>query len=185
MTDIYLHGFGSSGAHFRHVWELARPPAPDSLFLDGYQPDPLTGRFRWFPLTGAEPALARHLSGVVDRLTCDIASRVGTGELQLFGHSQGGMIALELVRRGELPVTFAEVFAAYLPLTESAGVWRGRPAGVVLHSSDGDNYIAPRQVGRTVAAMAGAGIPVRSRMLHGTAHGFSPDWLAPIQVAAA
>lgn len=182
MTDVYLHGFGSSGARFRSVWETARPPAPDSLFLDGYQPDPLTGRFRWFPLSGVEAVLARHVAEAADRLTSDIAVRAGAAEIRLFGHSQGGMIALELVRRGELPIVFAEVFAAYLPLVESAGAWRGRPAGVVLHSSDGDEYVAPGQVARTVAAMEAAGISV-TRVLHGTAHGFSPHWLASAAMA--
>ena len=185
MIDLYLHGFGSSAARFRRIWEMARRPTPDSLFLDGYQPDPLTGQFRWFPMSGAEPVLARRVTEVADRLTCDIAARIGAQEIRLFGHSQGGMIALELVRRGELPIVFAEVFAAYLPLAESAGAWYGRPACAVLHSSNVDAYIAPDQIERTVAAMAAADIPVTSRVRHGTAHAFSPEWLAPTCAAAA
>lgn len=185
MTDIYLHGFGSSGARFRHVWESARPPALGSLFLDGYQSDPLTGHLRWFPLSGAEPTLARHVCDVVDRLTSNIASRVTAEGIRLFGHSQGGMIVLELIRRGDLPIIFAEVFAAYLPLAERAGVWRGRPTGVVLHSSDSDDYIGPDRVGRTAAVMARAGIPVRSRVHRATAHGFSSEWLGSTRAEAA
>ncbi len=188
MTAFFLHGFGSSGSDFRCIWESAHAIESDSIFLDGDQAEPLTGKRRWFPMSGLDDTLAGHVDEAASRLMpklADALGKAGSPEMRIFGHSQGGMIALELVRRGELPIVFAGVFAAYLPSARITRPWHGRPEGVVLHGSDSDEYVTISKIRGTGEAMAKSGITHSLRLLRGVKHKFTAAWLDGSREAAA
>lgn len=182
MIDIFLHGFGSSAALFRREWKACQPRlASDGIFLDGFEPESLSGNRRWFPFSGIESRLASSVRECAERLETALADRLGPrpSAVRLFGHSQGGMLALELVCRGRLPIAEVHSFAAYLP---SAGPQRRRPGSlatvVYLHSSRCDPYIERGQVERTIERLKSAGIDdVRDRVAGDLPHTFSAGWL--------
>lgn len=181
MIDVFLHGFGSSAALFRREWEAFEPRlALDGIFLDGFEPESLSGNRRWFPFSGVESRLASSVRECADPLEAAIADRLTRpSAIRLFGHSQGGMLALELACRGRLPIAEVHSFAAYLPSSGPQRRRRGSLATVVyLHSSRCDPYIERGQVERTIERLKSAGIDdVRDRVAGGLPHNFSADWL--------
>ncbi|HEY0310973.1 MAG TPA: alpha/beta fold hydrolase [Allosphingosinicella sp.] len=185
MTDFLLHGFGSSAALFRKEWEPFAPLlAPGAVFLDGFEAEALTGHRRWFPFSGVESRLAAMLAESADRVEAAIAGHLrtcpdGDGPIRLFGHSQGGMLALDLACRGSLPIAAVHSFAAYLPAGGPPRRGTARHDTIVhLHSSEGDQYIRRGQVRRTVERLRDAGISdVRDRVAARLPHAFSAAWV--------
>lgn len=185
MTDFFLHGFGSSGLLFRQEWEASEPLlASRGVFLDGFDLEPLSGDRRWFPFSGIESRLAASVAECAGRVESEIGERLRavrreTGPIRLFGHSQGGMLALELACRGRLPIAAVHSFAAYLPAGDMpCASGRALDTIVYLHSSRGDPYIGRSQVESTVDRLRAAGIrDVRDRVAENLPHRFSPDWL--------
>lgn len=185
MTDFFLHGFASSAELFRREWATSEPLlASRGIFLDGFEPEPLSGNRRWFAFSGIESRLAESVADCAGRVEAEVAARLQTlglaaDPIRLFGHSQGGMLALELARRGRLRIAEVHSFAAYLPAPGAPPAGGRRLDTVVyLNSSRCDRYIERSHVERTVAGLRSAGIrDVRDRVAGHLPHSFSPDWL--------
>jgi predicted esterase len=183
--NVYLHGFGTSAAAFRSEWEKACSVPADGIFPDGYERDPLTGLRCWFPLTGREEQLAKALAPSADRLEQDLAHLLTTARhetVSIFGHSQGGMLALELARRRRLPVANVESYAAYLPLPGCGPTGALRGLRAVIHSSTADRYIARERVEHSADLLRAAGAEVEERVLTHVDHAFSAAWVESSQL---
>lgn len=187
MTRFFLHGWGSTAAAFAQSWvEAGTPPTGDDCFIEGLEPDALTGRRRWFPFTGVEAALARHVreraADVEARIAHELCARglPADAPIGLVGHSQGGMLALQLALRAWLQIEHVECFAGFLPAPDTADAApAARRTTVTLYGSFADPFVPPHQVEATVQRLRQLGLArVERRMAAGLAHAFSAAWLS-------
>lgn len=191
-TDIavrfFLHGWGSSAVRFRSLW----PPsqlhgACRFFFLDGVEHDELTGERRWFPFSNQDSTLARYVSErgkVVEKLIQQALASLGEPEdarIALSGHSQGGMIALDLAGHSCLNIACVDAYAAYLPTAgRMAASSNKAPRHVVLHASRADKYVPFAKVQNTVEGLqAVTNHHVELRVFDSLPHSFSAAWLNP------
>jgi predicted esterase len=186
VIQLFLHGFASSAAQFRAAF-VGSPWAErkDARFLEAPDPEPMSGHRRWFPFTGSESRLAASLVASAPRVEAEIARIIanagatGLG-IHLHGHSQGGMLALELACRARLPIASVRCFAAFLPEPER---WSGRCSAdtrVTVFSSCADRYVPRASVVRSVAALRARGVRTLDHVATGLSHGFSSAWLDPM-----
>jgi len=193
MMELYLHGYGSDASEFRSHW----PPAggdQSRVFLNGPEFDRLTGRRRWFPLSGQEPSIAKGLAAATSFAEASIPKLIqieghaSDVALTLVGHSQGGSVALALAARGTLNVRLVEAFACFLPsgflppTTPSArpGAVPGEVLEVRMHYSIADRFVAASDVERTARMLR---LWVQARVVLCCSptliHEFSSAWLDP------
>lgn len=186
MLEFFLHGFGSDSQEFRTLW----PDKAESdlcFFLNGPEPDPFTGRRRWFPFTAQPPALQQGIEGAVvevERVIQATLLSLGldkTAPISVVGHSQGAMIALELVRRRFFSVEVAHCFSGYLPRTQLTPVaGRGCATDLHVYSSKNDRYIDADAVERTVRYFREIpGVTVYHHLSSTLPHMFSFEWRIP------
>lgn len=186
MISFFMHGFGSSAEIFRNEWVgYGYEVTPNSVFMNGDEDERLTGNRRWFPFSGNDQQLAVSLAQSVRNVEASIISHLRSqGIMQdepinLIGHSQGGMIALELTCRGPFSIASVQCFASYLP-TEFKRTFSSAAIDttVVLYSSRADRYIMRKQVEQTVQKLRMAGISrVTDRITDILPHQFSAEWL--------
>jgi predicted esterase len=178
MADLRLHGFASSGRAFRRTWEQALIKLPSTVhFPDAPLRDPITGQRCWFAVSNSEERLAERLVSAATAVETEIAETVGQHiPIDLAGHSQGGMLALEIACRGRLNIRSVTCYAAYLPLaqrhSEAAGI------NFTFYSSLADRFVPRKQVLNTVIALRSAGAEsVLDLVSKSNAHAFGVWWL--------
>lgn len=173
-SRCYLHGFGSDGAQFRTHW----PDDADGSFLDGPEPDLLTGRRRWFAFTASHDLLAERIHSAA-MLVEQRLVEAGATDVHLVGHSQGAMVCLEIVRAGRLAVRRVDAFAAFLPSALLLRPRDGTPdCAVRIWSSTADRAISVADTATTVLALAAhRGLRVRHYVSDSLTHEFCSDWL--------
>ena len=188
MISVFLHGFGSTGQLFHEAWTRGGHEVPaDAVFLDGAEHEPLTRLRRWFALSGSDARLAASLADSAEGLEETIASilrRRGAGpqeRISLTGHSQGGMLALDLACRARLPIAEVRCFASFLPSDRpSRPVPGAADARITLHSSLADKYVSHDRVERTVRRLRAFGLRrVSHKVAQSLPHQFSHHWLEP------
>jgi len=181
--NVYLHGYGSSALVFRKAFEASAGADQDAMFVEGDEHEPVTGLRCWFRLSGREEILAKYLPPCAERLEARLMETMRgarTDQLSLFGHSQGGMVALELARRALLPIASVDAFAAYLPRPLQRAGGSGTRPSISLRASSDDPYIDEARVEATAVFFRSIGCTVRLEMLAGLPHAFSPAWLRPL-----
>ncbi|OOO33550.1 UNVERIFIED_ORG: hypothetical protein BTE55_09840 [Rhizobium sophorae] len=180
MTTYMLHGFGSSAAAFRAAWSDSCSLQDETVFLDGFEKDRLTQQLRWFPFTARQEQLADYVIKCADRLERVLgAKHHGASELRFVGHSQGGMLAMELACRGILPISQVVCFGAYMPCSTAL---RHTPpvavGSIILYSSGKDEFIHRSDVTATVAYLSRLGVKaISDRVASSLPHAFGSEWL--------
>lgn len=185
MATFFFHGFGSCAEAFKQYWP-ATADDTNRFFLNGPERDSLTTKRRWFPLTARADLLARGVTRAADYAEIqirDVLSSVrGQSEATLIlkGHSQGAMVALELMRRLTFNVTAVDSYAGYLPPSMFDGARQSSNTRVTLHlySSAADRFIKQHDVAQTATSFASNGnIIVRHHRSSFLPHEFSSAWL--------
>lgn len=186
MIEFYLHGFGSHAAEFAAQWPGERR-ADAAVFLEGPESDAFTGRRRWFPFSAHAAALRAGIQAAARFAAFEIhrvmsaRGLAGGSPVAVFGHSQGAMVALELVRRRRLNIRLGGCYCGYLPEPLLASFGSAEIATELdLFSSAADPYIPAADVSRTVAFFrAIPGLRVRHYQASHLPHTFSGEWLDP------
>lgn len=184
VLSVCLHGLGSDAASFHRV---LRSSVPDgAVFLDGSETDLLTSGRRWFPFTTRPDALERHLDAVAPDVEARVAGALADRGLppdtpvDLVSHSQGALLALEIVRAGRLRVRRATAFAGFLPPGRFSLPVAPRPAttAVDLYASTRDAHVATEAVVATADALSALPeVSVRCFVSDTLEHAFSAGWL--------
>ncbi|WP_426193857.1 alpha/beta hydrolase [Massilia sp. DWR3-1-1] len=195
MISICLHGWGSSARQFQAHWEATADAvdghgAPERLFLDGLEAEPVSGNRRWFAFTGRHDRLAASLCDCVPRLEALVAQQLSREGLApetpigVVGHSQGGMLALALAARQRLHIVRADAFAAFLPAAYMAARMARADAGgraqvaLALYSSAPDPFVPHEAVQRTAEWLRSLEIgAVDHHVVADLPHAFSPAWI--------
>lgn len=184
MIEFYLHGFGSHAADFASHWtqEFARDSV---VFLDGPESDKFTRGRRWFPFTANANALREGIEAGARFATVEIHKVMKVrgldlgSPIEIVGHSQGAMVALELVRRRQLNICMSGCYCGYLPEVMLESIGHARiDTELEVYSSAADQYVPVQAVLRTVGFFRTIpGVRVRHFQTSKLAHTFSREWL--------
>lgn len=183
-----LHGWGSSAKAFTRHWPTQCQCTQSWCFMDGDEEEALYGGRRWFPFTGRDTALGEAIRTRADGLEARIKEELRLRSLGLdvpicmLGHSQGGMLALELGLRSRLNIVAVDVFGAFIPSSafHSEGSCQ-RSLGIRLWAGEQDRYVPLAKVRATANALMGLGyanveLVVVPRVLHEFSSGWLKDW---------
>jgi len=151
---VLLHGFGHDETDWAQHFDSI-PPGAVGASLRG---PAATGRgWAWADFSGQKLRMAqgnRAMSAVARGVAGWIA-RQDASSVSLVGWSQGGALALHLLRKSPSAYVSCAVVAGYVwDRTPHAGVKRARP-NVWYGLGDGDDVIAPRLAGSSRRWLAG------------------------------
>lgn len=138
---VFLHGFGSSGEIFRDAWLLDSFEGNEFYFIDGFESDILTGLCRWFPFSADETRLAGYIVETADKLEVHLGN-LGLSDFTIVGHSQGAMLALELLFRENLRVREVWSFSGFLPISLLRSHIGPKAGSVNFLYSDRDEFVS-------------------------------------------
>lgn len=181
MTTFFLHGYGSSARRFRKTISTSGYKLPaDHVFAEGLEEDNLFGGRRWFPLSQDDRKIRTWLGDAAEHVeSIIVGSAVAGAHTELVGHSQGGMLALEIVSRGRVNIDRVVAYAAYLPDPNDGVVDRRFICPEInLLSSLGDKYICHEKVSDSHSFFIRRSFPkVRHFVAENIPHEFSNIWL--------
>jgi len=186
---IFLHGYGADGADLLGLAEPLSQVMPETAFYAPDAPEPCTvnpaGR-QWFPIPwidgSDEAAVGRSLAASSDRLDAfldEVLSQEGLtpDRLVLLGFSQGTMMSLHVAPRRAEPVAAIVGFSGRLLVPGAlAGETVARSPVMLLHG-DADDVVPFASMAEADAALRDADFAVTCHVMHGIAHGISPDGL--------
>jgi phospholipase/carboxylesterase len=183
---VLLHGYGADGNDLIGLAPHWAKALPDTLFLSPHAPFPCeaspVGR-QWFGFQGKRPDMVAAEFGtaalILDRFLDAILARHRLDErrLALVGFSQGAMMALHVgLRRPSAPAGIVS-YSGMLPAPERlAAEIRVRPPVLLVHG-DQDPVIPPDALPEAEAALEATGVPIRSELRPGLAHGIDEHGL--------
>jgi len=186
---VFLHGYGADGADLLGLAEPLSQVMPETAFYAPDAPEPCTvnpaGR-QWFPIPwidgSDEAAVGRSLAASSERLDAFLDKvladeGLGPDRLVLLGFSQGTMMSLHVAPRRPGPVAAIVGFSGRLLVPGAlAGDATSKPPVMLLHG-DADDVVPFASMAEADAALRDAGFDVTCRVMHGVAHGISPDGL--------
>lgn len=183
---IMLHGYGSDGNDLIGLAPVLAPILPDAEFLSPNAPQRCEMGpygYQWFGLSAFTPAAllagAREAYPALDALIDGaLAARgLADSDLALLGFSQGTMMALHTGLRREKPIAGIIGFSGALVgahlLSQEA---RSRPPVLLVHG-DADPVVPFAALAEAEAALAAAGIPVKTQPCPGIGHGIDETGL--------
>jgi phospholipase/carboxylesterase len=180
---LLLHGLGS---HEADLLPLAESFDGDDVVVGLRAPLPWGPGFAWAPVSPDEAGSGTGLDLAADAVIAwlDGLPAAGQGspaDVRLLGFSQGGAVALTMLRRAPGRFARAVVLAGFLPDTEEAGdaALRADPPAVFWGRGDADPVIAPAAVARTAAWLPDHAIAT-VRVYPGLGHGVDQDELADV-----
>ncbi|MBB4196903.1 hypothetical protein CCR94_10410 [Rhodoblastus sphagnicola] len=170
---ILLHGVHADGANLLPLKDflLAELAGVDVVAPDAPFPTPLG--FQWFSLDGVTPE-NRPGRIVAARAAFDALLKplIAGRKTALFGFSQGGMMALDLLVTGRWPVAAVAGFSTRLasppPFTPV------RAPALLVHGDD-DSVIPASEGVEAGAALRALGLSVETHVLPGVDHCITPE----------
>lgn len=151
---LLLHGFGSNERDLAGLFEAL--PA-EFQYVSLRAPLPMQGGFAWFPLTMHGATLAATGGRVAARAVADWVSEAGVAPVGAIGFSQGGALALELLRETGIPsLDWVAVLSGFVLEAEAPGeddrdaALAARRPNVFWGRGSADMVITPDLVSRTL-----------------------------------
>jgi len=179
---VLLHGYGADGSDLVALAEMWAGEFPHTAFVAPDAPDPCElapmGR-QWFPLslrdpseywlgvTAAAPVLDRFLDRELD------AAGLTERELILVGFSQGTMMALHVGFRRPRPLAGLIGYSGRLAGPERFESETEIRFPVLLVHGEADDLLPSELTLQAEAALAAAGVAVRSHVEPGLGHGIN------------
>jgi predicted esterase len=183
MVTFFLHGFGSNATDFEVVFSEAKP-LNCAYFIEGFEFDLFSGQRRWFPFSSSSETLRRCLdktSPMVEQAIKDILASQGLlpiTPVKLAGHSQGGMLAMDILSRSTLTISEVDCYASFYPLPESTKPsYCACERTLKLFGSLKDKYVSQDLISKTASYFANIGVNVERYESCELSHSFSTDWL--------
>ena len=186
---ILLHGYAADGDDIISLGKQWQRMLPDAAFAAPSAPEfcsnPPMG-FEWFDTSSADPA--DHWHGVEassPALTAFIEGELaahgldGTA-LALAGFSQGAIIALHVgLRRDPGPTAIVSFSGTLIGVEQLKAEIAPRPEVMLIHG-ERDDVIPVEALQYTQTALLREGVPVRTHVAEGIAHGIDGEstWLA-------
>jgi phospholipase/carboxylesterase len=175
---VLLHGFGS------HEGDLAglAPHLPDGWALPSLRA-PLTAGpgFAWFPIGEPADPDPAGLDAAADAVLAWLDTLPDAPVTGVLGFSQGGAMAIHLLRRAPERFAFAVALAGFLARGEQPGdpaLAAARPP-IFFGRGDADRVITPQAFARTEAWLPDHA-DATVRVYPGLAHGISGEELADV-----
>ncbi len=175
---IFLHGFGSSASAFQKEWEIAGWKG-DGNFLNGIERDKFSKAYRWFPFSMNEGKLTDYILRATDIVENEIVKQE-PGLISIAGHSQGAMIALELLLRNNILIKDLWSFSGFLPrsLLRPFSNYNSPNPNVHLCYSEADQYISKESFENTCKFFRSAKhVNTTINISQKLDHNFSREWL--------
>jgi phospholipase/carboxylesterase len=188
---ILLHGYASDGDDIISLGNQWQRMLPDAAFAAPSAPEfcsnPPMG-FEWFDTSSPDPA--DHWRGVENStppLNAFIDTELEThrldgGALALAGFSQGAIMALHVgLRRNPGPKAIVSFAGTMIGVDRLEQDIAARPEVMLIHG-DRDDIIPVDALQYTQVALQQQGIPVRTHIANGIAHGIDGEgtWMAGV-----
>jgi phospholipase/carboxylesterase len=191
---ILLHGYGADGDDLIALAPVFAEHLPDAAFHAPHAPDACEmapfGR-QWFSLSAYDPetlrrdprrmgplyeamlAGARQAAPILDDFIDELLERYGlsAGQLVLLGFSQGTMMALHVALRRQEPVAGVLGYSGALVGADVLEQEIASKPPVLLIHGDSDPVVPPQAMDAAATALEDAGVPVRTHLCPGLAHG--------------
>lgn len=182
---LLMHGFGSNETDLAGLTGYL---PTEFRYVSLRAPLDVAGGFAWFPLTMHGAKLAATGSRVAARAVATWCREVGVEPVGAIGFSQGGAMAIELLREAELPsLEWAAVLSGFVvdghpdsdePDERDARLHTMQPP-VFWGRGDRDMVISPEMVASTLAWMP-AHSTAQIEIYPNLMHSISPDEIADL-----
>lgn len=186
---ILLHGYAADGEDIISLGNQWQRMLPDAAFAAPSAPEFCTNPpvgFEWFDTSSSDPA--DHWSGIeasVPALTAFIDGELASHKLDgsalaLAGFSQGAIMALHVgLRRDPGPRAIVSFSGTMIGVEKLDEELKARPEVMLVHG-ERDDIIPVQALQYTHLALQQQGVPVRTHVAEGIAHGIDGEstWLA-------
>lgn len=184
---LLLHGYGSNERDLAGLFD-ALPS--EFQYLSLRAPLPMQSGFAWFPLTMHGATLAATGGRVAARAVASMLAEAGAEPVGAIGFSQGGALALELLREAEIPsldwVAVLSGFVLDSDLDDHGEDLRDaalaqRAPSVFWGRGSADPVISPEHVARTLSWLP-QHTDARIELYPGLAHSISLEEVTDLSV---
>ena len=173
---FFLHGFGSSATAFQKEWKYVGREG-NSYFINGTEWDQFSNGYRWFPFTSKEEKLSKYIMNAAMMVEKEIL-KLETNFISIAGHSQGAMIALELLLRNKIKIKNLWSFCGFLPASLLRPLSLYTTTNVYFFYSVADKYISKESFENTCRFFTDArNINITVNVSQKLDHTFSREWL--------
>jgi predicted esterase len=173
---VFLHGFGSTATVFQEEWKRAGWKG-NGHFINGIERDEFSKRYRWFPFTTNQENLSKYITNAASLVEKEIL-KLGTDTISVVGHSQGAMIALELLLRNKIKIKHLWSFCGFLPTSLLRPLNLHTSPNIYFYYSEADKYIGKELFKNTYKFFSGVtAINIMVKVSQNLEHAFSREWL--------
>lgn len=190
-TFVVLHGYAGGAMQTRGFFQdwVDAADGASFLFLEGVMPCAGMGGFGWLPLTSDQTTLANCLQELTPRVEQYIVGAIadeGLGhELVLVGHSQGAMLALEIVARAKIQVEGVIAISGMYPvparMSSADSCARSEHPEVIFIHEDADPMIPLRRALESEQAFNKRGFRTKMFVVEGGQHVLSRVYASQVR----